>query len=103
MSRATIRWPTAASNVTKARCWPAAVTRCCNTISCACRRSITPTVSNSSPDYDYTYSIGYVSSYLPGAVSVHYDNYTGTRYPWRSDANANFRRGTINLSWTLPF
>ncbi|CAI0841863.1 MULTISPECIES: hypothetical protein [Serratia] len=54
-------------------------------------------------DYDYTYSIGYVSSYLPGAVSVHYDNYSGTRYPWRSDANANFRRGTINLSWTLPF
>ncbi|VEA67336.1 Uncharacterised protein [Serratia plymuthica] len=54
-------------------------------------------------DYDYTYSLGYVSSYLPGAVSVHYDNYSGTRYPWRSNANANFRSGTINLSWTLPF
>lgn len=54
-------------------------------------------------DYDYTYSIGYVSSYLPGAMSVHYDNYTGTRYPWRGSPDANFRHGTINVSWTLPF
>lgn len=54
-------------------------------------------------DYDYTYSFGYVSSYLPGALSVHYDNYTGTRYPWRGSPDANFRRGTINVSWTLPF
>lgn len=53
-------------------------------------------------DYDYTYSIGYTSGYTPGSWSIHYDNYTGTRYPWRQNANANFRSGTINLSWTLP-
>ncbi|WP_042528411.1 hypothetical protein [Yersinia ruckeri] len=53
-------------------------------------------------DYDYSYSFGYTSGYAPGSWSIHYDNYSGTRYPWRQDANANFRSGTINLSWTLP-
>ncbi len=53
-------------------------------------------------NYDYTYSFGYTSGYAPGSWSIHYDNYSGTRYPWRQDANANFRSGTINLSWTLP-
>lgn len=54
-------------------------------------------------DSDYTYSFGYVSSYLPGAVSLRYDNYSGARYPWRASSSTNFRQGTINLSWTLPF
>ena len=103
MSRATIRWPTAASNVTKARCWPAAVTLLQHYFLRVSSFYYPDSQQQQPWDYDYTYSIGYVSSYLPGAVSVHYDNYTGTRYPWRSDANANFRRGTINLSWTLPF
>ncbi|XQN37476.1 hypothetical protein ACOKXT_13725, partial [Serratia fonticola] len=53
-------------------------------------------------DYDYTYSFGYVSSYQPGAITIQYSNYTGTRYPWRGNANSNFRQGSINLSWTLP-
>lgn len=51
---------------------------------------------------DYTYSFGYVSSYQPGAISVHYDNYSGTRYPWRGNPTANFRSGTVSISWTLP-
>lgn len=54
-------------------------------------------------DYDYTYSVGYVSSYQPGAITIQYTNYSATRYPWRSNANSNFRKGSINLSWTLPF
>jgi hypothetical protein len=53
-------------------------------------------------NYDYTYSFGYTSGYAPGSWSLFYGNYTGTRYPWRQNANANFRSGTINLSWTLP-
>ncbi|MEY4922653.1 MAG: hypothetical protein RLY17_1370 [Pseudomonadota bacterium] len=52
-------------------------------------------------NYDYTYSFGYTSNYARGSWSVHYGNYTGTRYPWRQNANANFRSGTINLSWSL--
>ncbi|WMT12681.1 hypothetical protein [Serratia fonticola] len=54
-------------------------------------------------DYDYTYNFGYVSSYQPGAITIQYSNYTGTRYPWRNNANSNFRQGSINLSWALPF
>ncbi|WP_073382728.1 hypothetical protein [Edwardsiella piscicida] len=54
-------------------------------------------------DSDYSYSVGYVSGYEPGSLSIHYDNYSGTRYAWRGDRNANFRQGTLNLSWTLPF
>ncbi|GAB4591808.1 hypothetical protein ACVQ8M_07725 [Edwardsiella tarda] len=54
-------------------------------------------------DSDYNYSFGYVSGYQPGDLSISYGNYSGTRYAWRSDRNANFRQGTINVSWTLPF
>ncbi|WP_392439393.1 hypothetical protein AABD61_12965 [Edwardsiella piscicida] len=54
-------------------------------------------------DADYTYSIGYVSGYQPGDLSISYSNYSGTRYFWRGDRNANFRDGTISITWTLPF
>ncbi|PHI28810.1 hypothetical protein [Budvicia aquatica] len=53
-------------------------------------------------NYDYTYSFGYTSGYAGGSWSIYYGNYTGTRYPWRQNANANFSSGTINLSWNLP-
>lgn len=52
---------------------------------------------------DYNYSIGYVSSYKPGAISIRYDNYSATRYPWRSNSTANFRSGTISISWSVPW
>jgi len=54
-------------------------------------------------DSDYTYSFGYVSGYKPGSISVRYDNYSGTRYPWRGNPKANFRSGTVSVSWILPF
>lgn len=52
---------------------------------------------------DYTYSFGYISGYKPGAISIRYDNYSGTRYPWKSNSTANFRSGTVSISWTLPW
>lgn len=53
-------------------------------------------------DSDYTYSFGY-SGYTPGSFSIQYTNYSGTRYPWRSNANALFREGTISLIYYIPF
>ncbi|MDU5780661.1 MAG: hypothetical protein E6Z83_07615 [Pantoea sp.] len=51
---------------------------------------------------DYSYSFGY-AGYTPGSFSLQYSNYSGTRFPGRSSANAKFREGTISLIWFLPF
>jgi len=51
---------------------------------------------------DYSYSFGY-ATYKPGSFSIQYSNYSGTRFPGRSSANAKFREGTISLIWFLPF
>ena len=53
-------------------------------------------------DADYTYSFGY-SAYKPGTFSIQYNNYSGTRYPWHKDSNANFREGTVSLIYYIPF
>ncbi|MDF2783807.1 MAG: hypothetical protein K0S95_342 [Pantoea eucrina] len=51
---------------------------------------------------DYSYSFGY-AGYTPGSFSLQYSNYSGTRFPGRSSANAKFREGTVSLIWFLPF
>lgn len=51
---------------------------------------------------DYSYSFGY-AGYTPGSFSIQYSNYSGTRFPGRSGANAKFREGTVSLIWFLPF
>ena len=51
---------------------------------------------------DYSYSFGY-AGYMPGTFSLQYSNYSGTRFPGRSSANAKFREGTVSLIWFLPF
>jgi hypothetical protein len=51
---------------------------------------------------DYSYSFGY-ADYSPGSFSIQYSNYSGTRFPGRSNSNAKFREGTVSLIWLLPF
>lgn len=55
-------------------------------------------------DPDIIYEFGY-SDWHPGTLSLRYSNYSGTRYPWRTQNpdTGSFRNGTIALAWSWAF
>lgn len=51
-------------------------------------------------DPDFTYGFGY-SDWHPGTLSVQYNNYSGTRWPWRSSSGTGrFVDGAVSVSWS---
>lgn len=52
-------------------------------------------------DSDFTYGFGSFD-FHPGTFSVQYNNYSGTRFPWRrrSPNTGTFRDGSVMISWS---
>lgn len=55
-------------------------------------------------DPDFTYGFGY-SDWHPGTFSIQYNNYSGTRWLWRSSPSGTgrFLDGSISASWSYTF
>jgi hypothetical protein len=52
-------------------------------------------------DPDYTYGFGYFD-WRPGSYSIQYNNYSGNRYPWRTNTagSGRLKDGSITISWS---
>ncbi len=55
-------------------------------------------------DPDFIYEFGYFD-WHPGTFALRYSNYSGTRYPWRTQISdtGTIRDGTLSLSWSWAF
>ncbi len=52
-------------------------------------------------DPDFSYGFGYFD-WHPGTISIQYNNYSGTRYPWRSRSpnTGGFEDGSFSISYS---